>query len=86
MKTRASSSRETLEIEGDKLNPNAQYSVIVDGFSLEVVTTDGSGSFKLRLSTEDGSLPLQVRPVSNIQRVDVIDSQGTLVLTGGPPT
>jgi len=86
VKTRASSSRETIEIEGDKLKSNAQYTVIVDGFQLGVVTTDGSGSFKLSLSTEDGSLPLQVRPVSSIQRVDVIDSQGTLVLTGGPPT
>ena len=49
------------------------------------VTTDGSGSFKIDLSTENGSLPAQVRPVSNIQRVNVIDSMGRTVLTGGPP-
>lgn len=85
VKTSASSSRETLEIEGDKLSSNAQYTVIVDGFSLGAFT-DGSGSFKLSLSTENNTLPEQVRPVSNIQRVDVMDSQGRIVLSGGPPS
>jgi subtilisin family serine protease len=85
VKTRMSSSRQTLEIEGEKLDSNGQYNVLVDGFSLGNVTSDGSGSFKIDLSTENGTLPAQVRPVSNIQRVDVIDSQGRLVLTGGPP-
>jgi hypothetical protein len=86
VKTRASSRRETLEIEGEKLNSNAQYTVIVDGFSLGALTTDGNGSFKIELSTENGTLPPQLRPVANIQRVDVMDSQGRTVLTGGPPT
>jgi len=85
VKTEMSSSRQTLEIEGEKLDPNAQYDVVVDGFSLGHVTTDGGGSFKIDLSTENGSLPAQVRPVSNIQRVNVIDSMGRIVLTGGPP-
>jgi len=85
VKTQMSASRQTLEIEGDKLDSNAQYNVLIDGFSLGSVTTDGSGSFKIDFSTEDGTLPAQVRPVSNIQRVDVIDSQGRTVLTGGPP-
>ena len=85
VKTGVSSSRETLEIEGDKLNSHAQYTLIVDGFSLETLTTDGSGSFKFSLTTENNTLPAQVRPVSNIQRVDVIDSQGRIVLSGGPP-
>lgn len=85
VKTQMSSSRQTLEVEGEKLDSNAQYNVVVDGFSLGNLTTDGSGSFKIDLSTENGSLPAHLRPVSNIQRVDVIDSQGRLVLTGGPP-
>jgi hypothetical protein len=85
VKTQMSSSRQTLEIEGEKLDSNAQYNVVVDGFSLGNVTTDGSGSFEIDLSTENGSLPAQVRPVSNIQRVNVIDSLGRIVLTGGPP-
>jgi hypothetical protein len=83
--TKMSSSRETLEIEGNKLDANSHYRVVVDGFSLATVTTDGSGSFKLSLSTENGTMPSQVRPVSNIQRVDVLDSLGRTVLTGGPP-
>ena len=86
VRTRASTSREMLEINGDRLNSNAQYSVIVNGFSLGPITSDVRGSFSLSLSTENGTLPPQVRPVSNIQRVDVMDSQGRRVLTGGPPT
>ncbi len=83
--TKMSSTRETLEIEGSKLDGNSNYTVIVDGFSLGTVTTDGSGSFKISLSTEDGTLPPQVRPVSNIQHVTVMDSLSRSVLTGGPP-
>jgi subtilisin family serine protease len=82
--TKMSSSRQTLEIEASKLDGNSTYTVVVDGFSLETVTTDGSGSFKISLSTEDGSLPEQVKPVSNIQHVNVIDSQSRTVLTSGP--
>jgi len=83
--TKISSTRETLEIEGSKLDGSSNYSVVVDGFSLGTVTTDGSGSFKITLSTEDGSLPQQLRPVSNIQHVTVMDSSSRAVLTGGPP-
>jgi hypothetical protein len=50
------------------------------------VTADGGGSFELELSTEDGSLPAQLRPVSNIRLVKVLDSLGREVLSGGPPT
>jgi hypothetical protein len=85
VKTRASSNGETLEIEGDKLDSNAPYIVVIDGFSLGALTTDNNGSFKLGLSSENNTLPSQVRPVSNIQRVEVFDSQGRLVLSGGPP-
>jgi|GEM_PF-1039221 len=83
--TQKSGSNESLQIEGDKLVQNAAYTVIVDGFSLGSVTTGGSGSFRLTLSTETNNLPAQVRPVSNIQHVNVNDSQGRTVLSGGPP-
>jgi hypothetical protein len=83
--TRMSSVKETLEIEGSKLDGHSTYTIVIDGFSLGTITTDGSGSFKISLSTEDGSLPPQVRPVSNIQHVNVIDSMSRTVLTGGPP-
>jgi len=85
VKIRSSSSREELEIEGDKLASGAQYTLIIDSFSLGTVTTDGSGSFKLRLSTEDGNLPSQVRPLTNIQHIEVRDGLGRAVLSGGPP-
>ncbi len=82
---RFSSARETLEIEGEKLFPNSQYTVLVNGFVLRTLTTGSGGSFNISLSTETGTLPAQVRPVSNIQNVNVRDSQGRTVLTGGPP-
>lgn len=85
VKIKSSSSQEELEIEGDKMAEGAQYTVKVDGFSLGTVTTNGSGSFKLKLSTEDGSLPSQVRPLTNIQHVEVQDGLGRVVLSGGPP-
>lgn len=83
--TRFSATRERLEVEGEKLFPNAEYLVVVDGFVLGTVTTEGTGSFHIDLSTENGTLPAQVRPVLNIQNVSVIDSQGRTVLRGGPP-
>ena len=83
--TRFSSTRERLEVEGEKLFPNAQYTVLADGFVLGTVTTGDSGSFNISLSTENGTLPAQVRPVLNIQNVTVLDSEGRAVLTGGPP-
>ena len=85
VKIKSSSSRDELEIEGDKLDSGAQYTLIIDGFSLGTVTTDGSGSFKLKLSTEDGNLPSQLRPLTNIQHIEVRDSLGRAVLSGGPP-
>ena len=85
MKIDFSSSREELEIEASKLEENSSYSVVVDGFLLATIVTEGNGSFKISLSTEDGSLPSQVRPVTNIQQVRISDSQGRLVLSGGPP-
>ncbi|HEY9231476.1 MAG TPA: hypothetical protein VIS78_05000, partial [Blastocatellia bacterium] len=86
VKTTVQGSKEELEIEGDKLDSNATYTVIVDNFVLTTLTTDGSGSFKLKLTTDDGSLPSEVRPVSNIQHIEVRDAQGRIVLAGGPPT
>jgi len=76
---------EELDIQGEDLQPNKMYTVIVDGFTLAVVMTDGSGKFELSLSTDSGNLPPQVRPVSNISHVDVRDSMGQPVLGGGPP-
>lgn len=83
--TRFSSTHERLEVEGEKLIPNAEYTVVVDGFVLGTVTTGGTGSFNLELRTENGTLPAQVRPVLNIQNVNVLDSQSRTVLRGGPP-
>lgn len=86
VKIRSSSSRESIEIEGDKLASGAQFTLIIDGFSLGTVTTNGSGSFKVTLSTESGTLPSQVRPLTNIQHIEVRDGLNRTVLTGGPPS
>jgi len=84
VKVTASSNGEELEVEGDKLSSNTTYTILVDNFGLGSVTTDGSGSFKLKLRTQDGNLPSQIQPVSNIQHVDVFDGQGRKVLSSGP--
>jgi subtilisin family serine protease len=85
VKTNLDGSKEELEIEGNKLGDQANYSIIIDGFLLATVTTDGSGSFKLKLTTDDGTLPSQARPVSNIQHIEVRDMLNRVVLVGGPP-
>jgi hypothetical protein len=85
VKIQSSSSREELEIEAEDLNPNAQYTIVVDGFTLATVTTNGEGRFELNLSSQLGNLPVEVRPLTNIRRVDVLDTSGQVVLRGGPP-
>jgi hypothetical protein len=85
VKIKSSSSREELEIKAEDLNPNAQYTIVVDGFTVAVMQADGSGKLELRLSSEAGNLPAQVRPLTNINRVDIINSSGQVVLSGGPP-
>jgi len=37
-------------------------------FILSMITTDGSGSFKIGLSSDDGSLPAQVLPVATYNK------------------
>ncbi|MEN3333470.1 MAG: hypothetical protein V7641_2835 [Blastocatellia bacterium] len=86
VKAKVDGSKEELEVEGEKLDSHATYTVIIDGFMLAMVTTDGAGSFSLKLSTEDGTLPSEVQPVSNIQHIEVWDAQNRIVLTGGPPS
>ncbi|MFL6213589.1 MAG: S8 family serine peptidase [Blastocatellia bacterium] len=85
VKTRFSATRESIEVEGDKLDDNASYVIVIDGSALTTVSTEGNGSFKVELSTDSGTLPSFVRPVSNIQRIEVWDRQNRIVLAGGPP-
>ena len=85
METRFRSDREELEIEAERLQPNAQYTIIIDGFVLGTVTTDNNGKFDLKWSTESGNLPSQLRPVTNIQSVEIVNGSG-VVLSGGPPS
>jgi hypothetical protein len=85
VKIRFRSSGEELEIKAEKLNANAQYTIVIDGFVLSTVSTDGSGKLELKLSTEDGNLPSALRPVTNIRIVNIVNASGTTVLSGGPP-
>ncbi|HVG18465.1 MAG TPA: S8 family serine peptidase [Blastocatellia bacterium] len=85
VKIKFRSSREELEIEAKRLDAGAQYTIIVDGFVLGTFTSDGSGEFDLKLSTEDGSLPSALRPVTNIRVVNIVNASGSTVLSGGPP-
>ena len=79
------SDREELEVKAEKLNANAQYTIIIDGFVLGTFTTDNSGKIELKLSTEDGNLPSVLRPVTNIRVINIVNDSGSTVLSGGPP-
>jgi hypothetical protein len=77
---------EEFEVEAKELRRNTQYRVVVDGFDLGLITTDGDGEFERTWTSKSGSLPAEIRPVSNIRRVEIFDALGRSVLAGGPPS
>jgi hypothetical protein len=82
VKVRVSGAREDLDIEAERLNPNASYTIVIDGASVGAFTTDGIGSLRIEWSTEPGKPPPPVRPVTAIRRVEIRDSGGGTVLVG----
>ncbi|HEX5734307.1 MAG TPA: S8 family serine peptidase [Blastocatellia bacterium] len=80
---------EELRVEANRLTPGALYDIIIDGVSIgsAMARTESKQSGFLRIiATANGSsgvlLPAQLRPVFNIRRVEVRDSEGRLVLQG----
>jgi uncharacterized protein YfaP (DUF2135 family) len=77
---------EELEVEAKDLRRNTQYRIVVDGFDLGLITTDSDGEFERTWTSRSGSLPAELRPVTNIRRVEIFDAFGRPVLAGGPPS
>lgn len=78
---------EELYIAGYYLAAGADYELVVDGFSPVTIAADSSGSvFASFASTPqwDGQLPLppEIRPVSDINVVELRDAAGGAVAAG----
>jgi hypothetical protein len=81
---RKQGNREEMRIEARDLDETAQYTIFINGAAFHSFTTDDSGEFDMEWSTEGGGkapLPPQVRPVTNIVRVEIRKASGALVLT-----
>lgn len=72
-----------LQIEIEKLAADESYQIIVDGIALTTVTAK-SGFIRVESATDDDAAPLPpaLRPAININRVEVLDSSGQVVLRG----
>ncbi len=66
------------------LMPEESYSVVVDGFTAGVVTTDASGQGSLELETPstDNPLPPEMQPIEDLRLVEWADSAGETILSG----
>jgi hypothetical protein len=82
VKLKATASREEMEIRAEDLDSSAQYEIVVDGFSLGLFSTDDDGEIRLKWDTDQDNilLPPQIRPVTNIRRVEIRNQSGTAVL------
>jgi subtilase family protein/fervidolysin-like protein len=84
IRTRASSSRQQIEIEAGALNAGTAYSVVVDGVTLGSFSASSAGGLVLEWSTERLKMPLptQLRPVSSVRHAEIRDSAGRTILVG----
>jgi hypothetical protein len=78
------SGREELRVDAEGLVTGASYEIVVDGLSLGLFTARWGG---MRVEfTSDGSsghaLPAALRPVTRIQRIELRNSSGQIVLQG----
>jgi hypothetical protein len=76
--------REELRVDAEELTSGASYEIIADRVSLGSFAAQ-SGSLRIEF-TSDGSsgrvLPASLRPVTRIQRIELRDSAGQIVLQG----
>jgi hypothetical protein len=81
---RLEGSRQELSIRAEALTPGQVYTVRVDGVFLGSYTANLSG-FVGAFFTNDGTtreLPVALRPVTNISRIEILDSTGLIVRRG----
>lgn len=76
--------REELRVEAEGLQSGAAYEISVDGVSLGAVTAQ-SGYFRVEFTSDGRSgrlLPASLRPVTKIQRIELRNGSGQVVLQG----
>jgi len=77
--------RETLAMNAEGLAPDTLYRFIVDGLPITAFAPATAGFLRVVMTSDASSgvpLPAQIRPVTNIRRVEIQDSRG-LVIAGG---
>ncbi len=82
-------SEQEFELEANGIRPGITYNIVINsstGNSSTTATADSFGGLKIEFSTPPGSghpaLPAALNPVTGIQRVEVRNPQGSLVLEG----
>ena len=81
---RLEGSRQELSIRAEALTPGLAYTVMVDGVFLGSYTANASG-FVGAFFANDGTtreLPVALRPVTNIRRIELLDATGVIVRRG----
>jgi hypothetical protein len=78
------SAYQELKVEAEGLQTGATYRIVVDGIAIGSKVVE-SGFLRALLTTNatgDLLLPVSLRPVTNIRRVELLTSRGELVLRG----
>jgi len=77
---------EDLKVAVEHLSPDAVFDVVVDGFAAGSIHVNAEGEGCLFLSSRDipaaEPLPSELRPVTGLGIVEVVDPAGVVVLTG----
>lgn len=76
--TRSRSDRQRIDFEITGLNPNAPYRFVADGITLGTRNADANGS--MDVSFRDSAIPDDLKPVSDIARLEVFTGADQLAL------
>jgi hypothetical protein len=80
-KTETEPEHQKLKLEGDNL-VSGVYTILANGILLGSATASSSGYFRAEYRSDQGSLPQALQPVSSINRIEVRNSSGQIVLQG----
>jgi hypothetical protein len=77
-RTRSRSDRQRIDFEINGLNANAPYRFVADGITLGTRTASATG--RMDVSFRDGGIPDDLKPVSEISRLEVFTGADQLAL------
>ncbi len=85
VRIRVRGQREDLKIEAEDIESSRLYFIIIDGFSMGDFRANDKGEIEVEWSTatEPGklALPAFIRPITNIQHIEIRNAVGTTVLS-----